>query len=429
VSLVTLGVPGDKSITHRALMLAGIADGESRLEGCLVSLDTSSTAECLRALGVRIPTLGPGIVSVPGRGLHGLHTPPSALDCGNSGTTARLLLGLLAGARVGAVLTGDASLRGRPMRRVTRPLEAAGARFAEVERSGHLPIRIDAGTSQPIEFDAPQASAQVKSALLFAAVSSGVSARLSEAWLSRDHSERMLRAMGATCESYLREDGRATVALCPPASLAPLDIRVPGDISSAAFLLARGLLDGRTTVRVRDVGVNPTRTGFLAVVARMGGVVSIEAERDVAGEPVADLVAVPGGLRGTRVRAEEIPGLIDEVPVLAILAALASGETRIEGAAELRVKESDRLAAIALNLRAVGGRVEELPDGLVIVGCDRPLRGRVEAHGDHRIAMAFGVLADVPGNDIEIDHPEVAAVSFPGFPDALARIRAATGSP
>jgi len=260
-------------------------------------------------------------------------------------------------------------------------------------------------------------------------VMSGVSARLSEAWLSRDHSERMLRAMGVACESYLREDGRAGVALWPPPSLAPLDIRVPGDFSSAAFLLARGLLGGRAAVRVRGVGVNPTRTGLLAVLARMGGTVTVEAERDVAGEPVADLVAAPGGLRGTTVRAEEIPGLIDEVPVIAALAARASGETRIEGAAELRVKESDRLAALAVNLRAIGVEAEELPDGLVIEGSDRPLRGRVEAHGDHRIAMAFGVLADLPGNNIAIDTPEVAAVSFPGFPDALARIRAQAGPP
>ncbi len=429
MSPVEVGVPGDKSITHRALMLSAIAAGESRLEGGLVSLDTASTAACLRALGARIPDLGDGALRVQGLGLHGLSDPAAALDCGNSGTTARLLLGLLAGAGVRAELTGDTSLRGRPMRRVTRPLEAAGARFVELEREDHLPIRIDASGLLPIEFDAPRASAQVKSALLFAAVTSGVSARLSEPWLSRDHSERMLRAMGAACESYRNQDGRAAVALWPPASLAPLDIRVPGDFSSAAFLLARGLLAGRTDVRVRDVGVNPTRTGFLTVVARMGGVISVEAERDVAGEPVADLVAVPGGLRGTTVQAEEIPGLIDEVPVIAILAALASGETRIEGAAELRVKESDRLAALAVNLRAVGVHAEELPDGLVIDGRQGPLRGRVEAHGDHRIAMAFGVLADVPGNNIEIDHPEVAAVSFPGFPEALARIRTGAASP
>jgi 3-phosphoshikimate 1-carboxyvinyltransferase len=410
-------------------MLSVIASGESRLEGCLVSLDTRSTAACLRALGGRLPVLERGTVRVTGIGLGGLRDPRSALDCGNSGTTARLLLGLLAGCGVRAELTGDESLRGRPMRRVTRPLEAAGARFAELERPDHLPIRIEGGTSGPISYDAPQASAQVKSALLFAALTSGAAARVSEPWLSRDHSERMLRAMGARCESLRQADGRAVVILQPPDTLERLDIRIPGDFSSAAFLLARGLLDPRTAVRVRAVGVNPTRTGFLEVVRRMGGRLETDGQPDAAGEPVADLTAVPGTLRGTTVRADEIPGLIDEVPVIAVLAAVADGETRIEGAAELRVKESDRLAALAGNLRAVGVRAQELPDGLVVTGGDGPLRGRVRTHGDHRIAMAFGVLAALPGNDIEIDRREVAAVSFPDFWKLMDGIPAAGSRP
>jgi 3-phosphoshikimate 1-carboxyvinyltransferase len=429
VSVVELTIPGDKSVTHRALMLAAVADGESRLEGCLVSLDTGSTASCLRALGVPVPDLEGGPLRIRGLGLRGLSDPATALDCGNSGTTARLLLGLLAGAGVRAELTGDASLRDRPMRRVTRPLEAMGARFTELDRSDCLPIRIEAGTSGPIAYDSPQASAQVKSALLFAALTSGVTADVSEAWLSRDHSERMLRAMGARCESFRREDGRAAVRLEPSASLRPLDIRIPGDISSSAFLLARGLLGARTGVRVRGVGINPARTGFLRVVERMGAEVAVENERDVGGEPVADLVARPSALCGTTIGAAEIPGLIDEVPVLAVLAALASGETRIEGAAELRVKESDRLTTLAVNLRAVGAAAEELPDGLVIEGGASRLHGRVATHGDHRIAMAFGVLAGLPGNDIEIDDPAVTAVSFPGFADALATIADAETSP
>ena len=413
---VEVVVPGDKSVTHRALMLAALATGTSRLDGCLVSLDTTATASALRALGAAIPELNAGALSIRGAGLGGLRTPQDVLDCGNSGTTARLLLGVLAGSGVSAELTGDASLRGRPMRRVTLPLERAGARFEELGESGRLPIRVAGGRLRPFEYDAPQASAQVKSALLLAALTGRVPARLTEPRLSRDHTERMLRAMSVRCTSADRADGRAGVTLDPADSLAAVDFAIPGDFSSAAFLLALGMLDRRGPgVRVRGVGINPTRTGFLDVARRMGGNIVIDRVRDAGPDPIADLVATRSDLRGTFVPAAEIPRLIDEVPAIAVMAAVAEGETRIEGAAELRVKESDRLAALASNLRALGVEAEEFADGLVIRGTATPLRGPIATLGDHRVAMAFGVLGQIEGNDIRVDEPGAAAVSFPAF--------------
>jgi 3-phosphoshikimate 1-carboxyvinyltransferase len=411
-----VAVPGDKSVTHRALMLAALATGSSRLAGCLVSLDTAATASALRALGAAIPELSADGLTIHGAGLGGLRTPRSILDCGNSGTTARLLLGVLAGSGVSAELTGDASLRGRPMRRVTVPLERAGVRFEELGVPGRLPIRVAGGRLRPFEYDAPHASAQVKGALLLAALTGRVSVRLTEPRLSRDHTERMLRAMSVRCASGERADGRAGVILDPADSLAAIDVVIPGDFSSAAFLLALGMLDRRAPgVRVRGVGINPTRTGFLDVARRMGGNIEIDRVRDEGPEPIADLVATPSELRGTHVRGAEIPRLIDEVPAIAVLAAAAEGETRIEGAAELRVKESDRLTALASNLRALGVEAEELADGLVIRGTAAPLRGDIATRGDHRIAMAFGVLGRIEGNDIRIDEPAAADVSFPSF--------------
>lgn len=414
-----LSVPGDKSITHRALIFAALAAGRSRIRGALESLDTRSTAACLRALGTHIADVTADEMAIPGVGLDGLRAPQGVLDCGNSGTSARLLLGLLAGSGIRAELTGDSSLRGRPMRRVTGPLSAAGARFTELGEPDRLPVRVETGRLAAIAFDAPQASAQVKSALLLAALTGRVPARLSEPWRSRDHTERMLRAAGVRCVSGTGPDGRAGLEFEPADAVEALDVTIPGDISSAAFFLAWALLHPDGAVRVRGVGVNPTRTGFLDVVRRMGGSVGREQEGDEGGEPVADLVVSHARLRGTVVEPAEIPSLVDEIPVIAALAARAEGETRIRGAGELRVKESDRLRAMAENLRAVGVEAEELPDGLVVAGSDGPLHGRIRTHADHRVAMAFGILAALPGNRIEIDRPDAAAVSFPGFWTAL----------
>lgn len=410
----TLNVPGDKSITHRALLLASLADGRSRIRHALDAGDTRTTADMLRALGARVPPLGQDL-AINGCGLHGLVGPKCTLDCANSGTTARLLLGLLAGTPLWAVLTGDDSLRARPMRRVTAPLVSAGAHFAELGAPDRLPIAVDGGALDAIDYASPHASAQIKSALLLAGLTGGVDVRVIEPRRSRDHSERMLAAMGADIRSRPGADGTNEITFRSPARLDPLDLVVPGDFSSAAFLLAASILSRDAGARVVGVGVNPTRTGLLAVLERMGARIVAENHRDAAGEPVADLLAQPSGLHGTDVGAAEIPGMIDEVPVLAILAARASGETRITGAAELRVKESDRLASLAHNLCAVGVDAVDLADGLHITGSDAPLSGRVRTHGDHRIAMAFGVLGALPGNRIEVDDPAAASVSFPSF--------------
>ncbi len=407
-------VPGDKSISHRALLFAALADGESRIDGLLTGADVQSTAAALRALGCDVPPLREDMIVVRGLGLRGLRTPDAPIDCGNSGTTARLLLGILAGHPIDAVLTGDASLRARPMRRVTEPLMRMGAVIEELGAPDRLPLRIRGGTLQPLAYESPQASAQVKSALLLAGLTGQVSVVVREPYLSRDHTERMLRAQGVPIEST-EQDGSHAVALEPVQRLAPLELRVPRDFSSAAYFLALGVLGAAGEMRVASVGVNPTRTGLLSVLERMGARVERCNERDEGGEPVADLLARVSRLRATTIGAHEMAALIDEVPVIAVLAARAEGETRITGAQELRVKETDRIRALVENLRSVGVRVEEADDGMTIRGTDVPLRGRVSSVGDHRIAMAFGVLGALPGNAIEIDDPEVVGISFPTF--------------
>ncbi len=408
-----LHVPGDKSISHRALLLGALAEGESTLRGLLTGADVQSTAGALRALGCDVPPLDAGEIRFRGVGLRGLRSPAAPIDCGNSGTTARLLLGILAAQQVEAVLTGDASLRGRPMKRVTAPLARMGAHFAFLESDDRLPVRVRGGALQPLVYDAPHASAQVKSALLLAGLVGGVPVSVREPRLSRDHTERMLLAQGVRLERSAGDDG-AAVTLAPVAALRPLDLRVPGDFSSAAFLLALGVLRA-PGVEVAGVGVNPTRTGMLAVLARMGAPVELLRERTEGGEPVADLRTGPAPLRATTIAEEEIPSLIDEVPVLAALAVRAQGTTRIRGAGELRVKETDRIHALVHNLRALGVQVEEHTDGMDIHGTDAPLAGAIRTFDDHRIAMAFGVLGALPDNRITIDDPAVVGISFPEF--------------
>lgn len=417
---VDVSVPGDKSISHRALILAALADGESRIGGLLDAADTRSTASALRALGVTVSDDWRQRATVPGVGLRGFRAPDGALDCGNSGTTARLLLGALAGCPLEAVVTGDASLRARPMRRVTHPLAACGARYDELGEPDRLPIRVT-GTRglDAIDVVNVKSSAQVKTAMLLAGLTAGVPVRVTETGRPRDHTERMLAAMGAAIRTRPAERGDA-VRLEPPERLEPLTRTVPGDVSSAAFFLALGALRG--AVRVRGVGLNPTRTGALRVLERMGANVRIEAAEDEAGEPVGDLVVRPGGLNGVTVPGDEVPTLLDEIPVLAAVAARADGVTRFEGVAELRVKESDRIEALARNLRALGVTVDDGPDHLAVTGTDAPLTGAVDAFGDHRIAMAFGVLGALPGNDIRVNDRNVVGVSYPGFWRELQRV-------
>lgn len=405
-------VPGDKSITHRALMLAGLASGRSRIEDPLVSLDIRSTARVLRALGTGVSQIRPGkSIVVDGAGLV---TPPgSALQAGNSGTTTRLLMGLLAARPFKARIVGDRSLSRRPMRRVTEPLGLMGASFEG--KGDTLPITMWGGALRSIEWESPVASAQVKGAILLAGAAGGVPVAVREPVTSRDHTERMLESFGFR---YHQHEGWLIQE--PTGWATPFELKVPGDPSSAAFLVAAALLGKQGSVRLEGVGLNPTRTGFLRVLGRMLAGVQEEEMGTAAGEPIGALEVSPARLRATIVSPEEVPSMIDEIPILACLAARAEGESRFDGLGELRHKESDRLELIAINLRTLGVEAEVSGDSLSVIGTDRPLRGKVVTRSDHRIAMAFAVLGI--GQQVVIDNPDCAAVSFFGFDQALSAV-------
>jgi 3-phosphoshikimate 1-carboxyvinyltransferase len=413
----TVRVPGDKSLTHRALMFGALARGTSHVGGALTSLDAKSTARVLRQLGAEVTALRPGAtVEIQGRGR--FRPPAGRLHCGNSGTTTRLLLGMLAGHRFRAELTGDGSLRRRPMRRVTVPLTQMGARFRELAGRDGLPLEVRGGALRPLRYEMPVSSAQIKSSLLLAGVVGGVEVDVREPHgRSRDHTERLLRAFG-----YVVEDRDGWIHFAPSGRIEPFDMQVPGDPSSAAFLVGAAVLAERGELRIAGVGLNPTRTGFLNVLARMGAHVAVDNPADHFDEPVGDLVVGPAALRATEVPAGEIPGLIDEIPMLAVLAARARGRTTFRQVGELRVKESDRLGLIAENLRAVGARAEVAGDDLVVEGGAAPPVGRVRTAGDHRLAMAFAVLGTLPGARVRVDDMACAAVSFPAFPETLRAI-------
>ena len=414
-----LTVPGDKSISHRSLICSALAEGTSRVRAILQSQDVHSTAGVLRALGVDIPALGED-VTITGVGLRGLRDPSTDLDCGNSGTSTRLLAGVVAGAGVTGRFVGDASLSGRPMRRIAKPLTAMGA-TVDLPAHGGLPMTVRGAGLRDVEWVNETGSAQVKSCIMFAALCGGVEAKVIESPRSRDHTERMLASQGV--DVWVNDE---SVLLHPTARLAPLDVTVPGDPSSAAFFAALAALAPDGELLLRRVCVNETRTGFLAALKEMGADIELIDRQQLAGEWVSDVV-VKGGrtLGGIAIGREAIPTLIDELPLLACLAAYAEGETRVTGAEELRVKESDRIAVVVGNLRALGADVDELPDGFVVRGSAPTLRGRVVTHADHRMAMAFGILGALPGNEIEIDDRECVAVSYPAFWSDLSEV---TGS-
>jgi 3-phosphoshikimate 1-carboxyvinyltransferase len=410
-------VPGDKSLTHRALLFAAMARGTTYLGNPLTSLDARSTARVLRLLGVQISPLTPGrTLTVTSGG--GLRRPSAVLNCGNSGTSARLLLGLLAAHRFPATLTGDASLRRRPMRRVTVPLAAMGAQVTEANADG-LPLTIHGGSLSPLRYEMPVSSAQIKSSLLLAGVAGKVPVALREPdGRSRDHTERMLQGFG-----YTITEREGWIEFVPDGKIVPFEMQVPGDPSSAAFLVGAALLAEGGNLTVQEIGLNPTRTGFLEVLARMGALMTQEVSRLESGEPIGDLFVQPSRLRGAEVSADAIPALIDEIPMLAVLASRAEGTTRFRQVGELRVKESDRLGLLARNLNAIGGRAVVDGDDLVVEGGDYPPVGRVETAHDHRLAMAFAVLGTVAGAHIRIDDLACAEVSFPGFSETLRAIR------
>ena len=413
----TVRVPGDKSISHRSLILASLADGESRIRGILDADDIRSTAEVLRALGVPIPPLAVDM-RVSGVGLRGLRAPDKSLNCGNSGTTARLVAGVVAAHPFSATFEGDASLSRRPMKRVAEPLTYMGARF-DFERGDGLPMTVRGVDLRSIDWDTGASSAQVKSAILLAGLVAGVEVRVTEKTRSRDHTERMLRAMGVDVEN-----DRNQVCLRPARRLTAIEMEVPADPSSAAFFIALASLATEGELTLTKVGVNPTRSGFLQAMKRMGADISESVAGRRAEESTATLRVRPNELRGIRITEEDIPFLIDELPLIACVAAGAGIDLEITGAAELRVKESDRINSVVQNLQAVGARAEELPDGLRVWGPRRELSGTIDPRGDHRIAMAFGVLSAASGNGIRVMNPECVAVSYPGFWEDLRRVSA-----
>ena len=418
----TVCLPGDKSISHRALMLGGLAVGETTIDGLLEGEDVLRTANAMRALGAEIERDGDGRWHVWGRGVGGLVEPEDVVDMGNSGTGARLLLGILASHPLTAVLTGDASLRRRPMARVTDPLSACGAEFIARD-GGRLPLTV-IGSRHPLPLDyrLPVPSAQVKSAVLLAGLNAPGDTRVIETEATRDHSERMLAYFGATLRRQeITVEGAAAseIVLCGQPELTGRPVQVPADPSSAAFPLVAALLLPGSELRLVGVGMNPQRTGLLTTLQEMGGDIRIENAREEGGEPIADLLVRGSPLHGVEVPAERAPSMIDEYPVLAVAAAAAEGRTVMTGLGELRVKESDRLATVARGLGLCGLEVEEGPDSLSVVGRKgRPPGGNnqpIPTELDHRIAMSFLVLGLASERPVQIDDAGPIATSFPDF--------------
>jgi len=411
----SLTIPGDKSVSHRSVMFAALADGTSHIEGFLEGEDTRATARIFSQLGVRIETPSASQRIVHGVGIDGLQAPSAPLDCGNAGTGMRLLAGLLAGQAFDCTLVGDESLSGRPMRRVTGPLAQMGAKI-DTESDGTPPLHVHGGQSlQGIDFASPVASAQVKSAVLLAGLYAQGETSVLEPHPTRDYTERMLSAFGVDIEF---SPGKAR--LRGGQRLRATDIVVPADFSSAAFFLVAASIIPGSELRLKQVGLNPRRTGLLHALRLMGADITEENPAEQGGEPVADLVVRYAPLKGARIPEALVPDMIDEFPALFVAAAAAEGQTVVTGAAELRVKESDRLAAMATGLRALGMQVDETEDGATLHGGVTLGSGAIESHGDHRIAMAFAIAGQISGGEVRINDIANVATSFPDF-DGLAR--------
>ncbi len=425
----TVRVPGDKSISHRALLIGAVAAGETVIEGLLEGEDVLRTAEAMRALGAGMDRDTEGVWRVRGRGLGGLAEPSDVLDMGNSGTAARLLMGLLASHPLTAFLSGDASLRRRPMERVQTPLERFGARII-ARRGGRMPLAvIGAADPLPVRYRMPVASAQVKSAILLAGLNAPGRTSAIELQPTRDHTERMLRHFGAEMDVAEEGDGASAVTVTGQPELTGRGIQVPGDISSAAFPMVAALIVAGSEIVLTGVGVNPRRTGLIDTLREMGADVAYRNERALGGEPVADLHVRAGPLAGVAVPPSRAPSMIDEYPILAVAAAVAKGTTEMRGLAELRVKESDRLAAMARGLAACGVEVEEGEDSLIVHGCAGrvPGGGAIETDLDHRIAMAFLVLGLAAERPVTIDDSGPIDTSFPGFAALMNALGGAIG--
>ncbi|PIQ23698.1 3-phosphoshikimate 1-carboxyvinyltransferase [bacterium (Candidatus Blackallbacteria) CG17_big_fil_post_rev_8_21_14_2_50_48_46] len=410
-----LTVPGDKSISHRALIFGALSEGETRIEGLLNSADVTSTWQCLSQMGVQIQRQGTE-VCVQGVGLAGLQAPSSPLDCGNSGTTLRLLMGMLAGQKFSSVLSGDASLSQRPMKRVAQPLSEMGA-VIELRAQNYPPVKISPAQLQGIDYALPIASAQLKTSLLLAGLWAEGPVRLQGEIGSRDHTERLLPHFGVNLKTK-----EGTILLEPKQSLKAAHLRVPGDPSTAAFWLAAAAMIPGGRVEISGVSLNPTRLGFVQVLQRMGAVIAEEITAETP-EPLGILRLQQVPLQATRVYAHEIPDLVDEVPLIAILATQAQGRTEVRGAGELRVKESDRLSALAQNLTAMGVKLELFEDGFAIEGPQALFGAKIDPHHDHRIAMAFAIAGLVAEGETEIQNPECVGISYPEFFDILRQLQ------
>jgi len=412
-----LSVPGDKSISHRSIMLGSLAEGTTRVSGFLMGEDNLSTWKAFEAMGVAIRQTGSDALEIEGVGLDGLAEPGDVLDCGNSGTTMRLMSGLMAGQNFFSVLTGDKYLRRRPMKRVVTPLAAMGARIWGRDGGERAPLAIQGGSLHPITYASPVASAQVKSAVLLAGLSIEGETRVTEPHLSRDHSERMLSYFGAEVRPF---DGGVSLVGRP--RLMAQEVIVPGDISSAAFFMVAGLVTPGAELTIRNVGINPTRSGIIDILVAMGGQLELLNIREQSGEPVADVLVRYSNLKGIEISGDMVPRAIDEFPVISVAAALAEGTTTIRDAEELRVKETDRIAAMVSELGKLGGQVESRPDGMVITGVEQFNSGKVSSHGDHRIAMSMAIAALSARGEVTIEDAACTETSFPGFWELLAEI-------
>jgi 3-phosphoshikimate 1-carboxyvinyltransferase len=419
-----LAVPGDKSISHRALILGGMALGETRITGLLEAGDVLNTAEAVRAFGAQVVRQGPGAWALRGTGVGGWRRPEDVLDFGNSGTGSRLVMGAMATTPVTAVFTGDGSLRRRPMGRVLEPLTRFGAEY-EARPGALMPVTLK-GAAQPIATDyrVPMASAQVKSAMLLAALNAPGRSRISQDTLTRDHTERMLKAFGAEIAVEPLSGGGEAISVTGEAELTGVRVTVPRDPSSAAFPLVAALIVPGSEIVLNDVLLNPRRDGLFTTLREMGAEIEIRGERETGGEKIGDLCVRASPLRGVEVPPERVPAMIDEFPILAVAAAFAEGRTVMAGLEELRLKESDRLAAIVAGLRANGVAVEETRDGLVVEGGGVPGGGTVSTHMDHRIAMSFLVMGLAARQAVTVDDTAMIATSFPDFENLMAGLGA-----
>lgn len=407
-------IPGDKSISHRAVMLGSIARGTTEISHFLNGADCLSTIHCFQKMGIEIEQ-SKDLVLVHGRGLRGLKAPRGILDTGNSGTTTRLICGILSGQDFSSVLSGDDSLNSRPMKRIMDPLNQMGARITSIQDNNCAPLRIEPGTLHGIRYVSPVASAQVKSSVLLAGLYADSPVSVTEPVLSRNHTELMLGSFGADISSELHADGSATASVSPCAELYGQKIQVPGDISSAAYFIAAGLLVPGSRLLVKNVGINPTRAGFLEVCRKMGADIGYLNRQSQGGEETADLLVTPKPLTGTVIEGAVIPSLIDEIPILAVMAAFAEGTTVIRDAAELKVKETNRIQTVTENLLAMGAEIIPTEDGMIIHGTGALKGTQIQSHLDHRIAMAFSVAALAAEGTTTILDGQCVDVSNPGF--------------